>query len=105
MREFRTLGSARGPPARVVPTATAPLQIGAVLPPDTHQCLLRWVRKQVLTVTGTHEGTKSLGRGHPKVSSILRPQGLGQHAPLPPKDQDDKSRVTLSDLQIQQSAT
>ena len=58
------------------------LQIGAVLPPDTHQCLpVALGPQQVSTVTGTQEGTKGMDRGHPKISSVLRPLGLDQHAP------------------------
>jgi RNA-directed DNA polymerase len=43
--------------------------------------LLRWVRNKVSTVTRTHKGPKGMDRGHPKIPSVLRPLGLGQHAP------------------------
>ena len=83
MREIRTLGSVRGAARKGGPYRDRRLlQIGAVLPPDTHQCLpVALGPQQVSTVTGTQEGTKGMDRGHPQTSSVLRPLGLDQHAP------------------------
>jgi RNA-directed DNA polymerase len=48
VREFRTLGSARGAPARAVPTATTAFYRSAIYPvlQRINAYLIRWIRKK-----------------------------------------------------------
>ena len=81
MREFRTLGSARGAACKGGPYRDRRVQPdGTVSLPEAYQCLLDALDPQeVQAAEDLQEGPRVLAARHSSASPGLRPLGVGSH--------------------------